>query len=101
MSRALVGLLAILAGPAFAQSSTATTGINGTGVSFAGVAQRDVGGELVTVTIDNGAAKVTKQPSTSPAGVSTSTFSAGLSVGATLGGGFGGTGGTAGTQVNP
>lgn len=97
MMRALFAILAIVAGSAYAQSSTGT-GVNGTGMSFAGMVQQDVGAQTVTLTIGgNGAPQVTASPKTSPPGVVTGSMSAGLSIGATLGGGFGSTGGTAGT----
>ncbi|MGF6792748.1 hypothetical protein [Paraburkholderia sp. 35.1] len=99
MKRALMAVLALVAGSTFAQSST-TTVINGTGINFSATAQQDVGGQTVTLTIGSGAApRLTSAPSSSPAGVMASTFSAGLSVGAILGGGFGSTGGTSGTQA--
>lgn len=98
MKRALVAVLAVFAGSAFAQSSTTTT-VNGTGVNFVGMAQQDVGGQTVTITLGNGAPTLTTGPKTSPPGVTAGTFSAGLSVGAVIGGGFGSTGGTSGSQA--
>jgi len=96
--KALVAVLALLASPAFAQTSV-TTVINGTGVAAVGQAISDVGGQTITLNIANGVASITKAPTTSPPGVTVSSFSAGLSVGAVLGSGFGNTGGTAGSTA--
>ncbi|WP_028210761.1 hypothetical protein [Paraburkholderia mimosarum] len=95
MKSVLASVLAVVACSTFAQS--VTTGVSSAGVNFAGVAQQDVGGQTITLTIGNAGASLTKAPSLSPAGVTVGTFSAGLSIGAALGGGFGSTGGTAGT----
>ncbi|WP_395066123.1 hypothetical protein [Paraburkholderia silvatlantica] len=98
MKLALAAVLALVASTTFAQSSTSTI-VNGTGINFTATALQDVGGQTLTLTFGNGAPRLTQAPSTSPAGVSTGSFSAGLSIGAILGGGFGSTGGTSGSQA--
>ena len=69
--------LAFVAASTFAQSSSTTT-VNGTGINFNAMTQKDVGGETVTLTIGSGGTSLTKAPSTSPPGVTSGTFSAGL-----------------------
>jgi hypothetical protein len=100
MRSALGILLALIAAPVFAQSSSAGTGINGTGVQLSATANQTVGSKLVTVTVGNGSpASIKTAPNTNPPGTEAGTFSAGLSIGATLGNGFGSTSGTGGTMV--
>lgn len=98
MNRTIGFILALLAAPVFAQSST-TTGNSGTGVQIGAMAQQTVGNRTVTVTIGNNSApKVTNVAGGGAPGTSTGSFSAGLSIGAVTGGGFGNTGGTAGSH---
>lgn len=101
MKRTLCLILALLAAPAFAQSST-TTGSNGNGSQIAGTVQQTVGDRQVTLTVSN-LTKPVVVNTASPygPGVTVGTFSAGLSTGAVLGNGFGNTSGTSGTVAGP
>jgi hypothetical protein len=91
-------IFALFAAPAFAVGSSSGTSVNGTGVVLNGTANQTVGSKVVTVTVGNGMRPaVSATPNTGPSNVSAGTFSAGLSIGATLGSGFGGTSGNAGT----
>jgi hypothetical protein len=99
MKKALLAILLMTAGVAYAQSSTGT-GVNGTGVSFVGMAQTQLPNRTITLNIGGGATpSITVTKGGAGPGTVVSTSSVGLSIGAILGSGFGSTGGLSGSAA--
>ena len=93
---ALMSLSWVAASEAQAAGSAATSTVTGTGASFQGQAQAVLPGQTVTLNIGGGQPpSIVQTTNTTPAGTSSTSASASLSVGATLGGGFGSTSGLA------
>jgi hypothetical protein len=91
---AALSLTWLAASEAQAADSSATSTVSGTGAAFQGQAQAVLPGQTVTLNIGGGAPpSIIQTTNTAAPGTSSTSASASLSVGATLGGGFGNTSG--------